>query len=180
MKVVIALGNPGEKYERTRHNAGWLVLDEYLAGETWRHEKRFEALVCEKGGIIFAKPLTFMNESGRSARKILSYYHLLPRFMGITKKGADLSDVLAVIHDDIDLELGKNKLDKGRSSAGHKGVQSIITELKTKDFSRLRIGIKNDLAKTVIPTLSFVLQRFSGEELETIKKASSQVSELAR
>lgn len=180
MQVIIGLGNPGEKYAKTRHNAGFIVLDEYLKDEKWRTEKRFNAMVCEKDGIVFAKPLTFMNESGVSVNKILSYYHLLPKMIGFTKKDTDLSDVLCVVHDDIDLEIGKNKIDVNRNSAGHKGIQSIISHLKTKNFTRLRVGIKNDLAKSVIPTISFVLQPFSKEEMETIKKASLQLSELAK
>ena len=179
MRVIVGLGNPGEKYARTRHNAGFIALDEYLSKEPWREEKKFNALVCEKDGIIFMKPLTFMNESGYSVRKVLAYYHLLPNVIGFTKKDSDLSNILAVIHDDIDLSIGTCKLGANSGSAGHKGINSIISSLKTKNFTRLRIGIKNELAKTKIPTEKFVLQPFSGDELETLKKTSSQIERLA-
>ena len=179
MKVIVGLGNPGDKYSRTRHNAGFIALDEYLAEQTWREEKRFNAMICEKGGLIFAKPLTYMNESGVSVRKILAYYHLLPNVIGFTKKDSDLSDILAVIHDDIDLPIGTWKISANSGSAGHKGINSIISHLKTKNFTRLRLGIKNELAKTKIPTEKFVLQPFGKEELEEIKKASLQIDKLA-
>jgi PTH1 family peptidyl-tRNA hydrolase len=180
MKVIVGLGNPGEKYAGTRHNAGFIALDQYMEDEKWREEKRFNALICEKDGIIFAKPLTFMNESGISVRKILAYYHLLPSVIGFAKKNSDLSDILGIIHDDIDLPINTVKISINSGSAGHKGIRSIITHLKTQNFTRLRIGIRNELAKTRIPTEAFVLQPFTKEELENIKKAGTKISELAK
>lgn len=172
MKIIIALGNPGEKYKKTRHNAGWLFLDLMLGNVSWQINKRFNALIHENNGIIFVKPLTFMNNSGYSAYKILNYYGLLTKRLGglLNKKDQDLNNVLLVIQDELDLNFGQTKLSTDSQSAGHKGIASIIQQLKTKRFQRLRIGIKNENLKNKIPAEKFVLQNFSTEELEGFKK----------
>jgi len=174
MKIIAALGNPGEKFARTRHNAGWIVLDSFLGDVKWTENKRLNALSYQQGDCLFIKPLTFMNNSGESIRKALDYYKLLPKSFGIiSKKDRDLNDVLTVIHDDLDLELGKYKIATDSGSAGHNGIKSAITHLKTQKFTRLRLGIKNDLLRTRIPADKFVLQPFAAEEIkilsETIK-----------
>lgn len=172
MKIVIALGNPGEKYKKTRHNAGWIFLDLMLGDVSWQLNKRFNALIHEKNGIIFVKPLTFMNNSGYSAYKILNYYKLLNKRLGglLNKKNQDLNSVLLVIQDELDLNFGQTKLSSDSQSAGHKGVASIIQHLKTKKFQRLRIGIKNENLKNKIPAEKFVLQNFSTEELNELQR----------
>ncbi|MFA5163619.1 MAG: aminoacyl-tRNA hydrolase [Patescibacteria group bacterium] len=177
MRVIIGLGNPGSQYQNTRHNAGYLAID-YLAARaaeksnenlTWEENKRFQALIYKSNDTIFAKPLSYMNASGRSAQAILNYYHLLPKKIGlIKKKDSDLSDFLIVIHDDIDIELGKMKISLDSRSAGHRGVESIIQYLKTKNFTRIRLGI-NSPAKGQIPTDKFVLQKFSPAELKLLE-----------
>jgi len=178
MKIIIGLGNPGDKYQFTRHNAGWLALDYLIQkiasdkGETasWEENKKLSALIYKSGDYLFAKPLTFMNESGRAVQAILSYYHLLPKKLGLFKsKDSDLSQILFVIHDEIDLDLGQIRLSADSRSAGHRGVESIIRHLKTKNFSRWRLGI-NTPNKGQTPTEKFVLQRFTNEELEKLEK----------
>ncbi len=171
MKVVIGLGNPGEKYKKNRHNAGWLFLDFILGDVNWHLSKRFNALVYEEHGVIFIKPLTFMNNSGYSAYKTLDYYGLLSKRLGglINKKDQDLSSTLLVVQDELDLNFGVAKLSLDSQSAGHKGISSIIEQLKTKNFKRLRLGIKNEDLRTKIPTEKFVLQNFSNEELSKLK-----------
>ncbi len=165
MRLIVGLGNPGEKYYFTRHNAGWLALDHWLGEVSWTNSKRFNALTYQDGDCIYVKPLTFMNESGQAVRKIMDYYGLLPRSLAILhKKDAALSDVLAVVHDDLDIEFGAWRLATDSSSAGHRGVQSIIDCLKTKKFTRLRLGIKNDLLRNKIPADKFVLQNFNSQE----------------
>ncbi len=165
MRLIVGLGNPGDKYAKTRHNAGWLALDAFLPAARWQEEKRFSALIAKEGGDVFAKPLTFMNDSGRSVKKILSYYQLLPKSLGIIrKKDADLKDVLLVVHDDLDIPFGQIKLSAGSGSAGHRGVESIISHLKTKNFLRLRLGIGNEKLRQTIPADKFVLQPFDREE----------------
>ena len=168
MKIIVGLGNPGEQYARTRHNIGWLILDSILGDVKWSLNKKWNALVYEQGGDVYLKPQTFMNNSGMAVRAALDYYHLLPKKMGIfSTKDSDLSDVLLVIHDDLDIDLGKMKVAVGSRSAGHNGVQSIINHTKTLSFKRLRIGIRTD-EREHIPADKFVLGRFKPAELKEI------------
>jgi peptidyl-tRNA hydrolase, PTH1 family len=170
MKIIVGLGNPGQEYENTRHNAGFMLVDKLAsqAGATWSENKKFKALVAESAGVMFVKPQTFMNLSGEAVGAILSYYKLLPKTLGVFKtKNADLSEILTVAHDDLDIELGKYKISIDSRSAGHKGVESIIKRLGTKNFKRIRIGTKTEaLAK--IPADKFVLMKFNTEEKEKI------------
>lgn len=176
MRLIVGLGNPGEKYAKTRHNAGWLALDAFRPAARWQEEKRFSALICKENETVFAKPLTFMNDSGRSVQKILSYYQLLPKSLGIVrKKDADLKDVLLVIHDDLDIPFGQFKLSAGSGSAGHRGVESIISHLKTKNFLRLRLGIGNEKLRQIIPADKFVLQPFDREEQAALPEIFRQI-----
>jgi len=171
MKIIVGLGNPGQEYENTKHNAGFMLVDKLAhdAGATWQFNKRFKAEIAESRGVFFIKPQTFMNESGVAVATVLSYYKLLPRTLGILKaKGADLSQILVVAHDDIDIELGKYKTSTDSRSAGHRGVQSIINHLKTKNFQRIRLGIKKSAEQEKIPTDKYVLMKFNAEEKEKI------------
>jgi PTH1 family peptidyl-tRNA hydrolase len=142
MILIVGLGNPGKKYEKTRHNVGFRVIDELG--------------FLNKKGVVLAKPKVFMNLSGGAVKSL------------ITKYGIPVSN-LWVIHDDIDLPLGKIRISKSRGAAGHKGVESIIKELKTKSFVRFRIGIQ---PKTGKPRSSekFVLQKFTKGEERTVKE----------
>ncbi len=177
MNIIVGLGNPGKKYELTRHNVGFIALDaiaKKLELE-WQENKKLKAKIAKNQNLILVKPLTFVNNSGQAVQAILSYYKLLPKKLGLLKKkNSDLSDILTVIHDDIDITLGKYKIPIGSRSAGHNGVQSIINYLKTKNFKRVRIGIKTD-AINKIPAEKFVLQKFNQEELETIKKLITEL-----
>lgn len=165
MKIIVGLGNPGEQYRNTRHNIGWLMLDHFLGSVKWQENKKFNSLIFQDGDFIFVKPLTFMNESGRAVQKILDYYKLVPKKLGlISRQDVDLTEVLTVIHDDLDLSFGNHKIATDSSSAGHRGVQSIIDILKTKKFTRFRLGIKNELLKTHIPPDKFVTQAFGSDE----------------
>jgi PTH1 family peptidyl-tRNA hydrolase len=172
MKIIVGLGNPGQEYENTRHNAGFMLVDKLAhdAGATWQFNKRFKADIAESRGVFFVKPQTFMNLSGEPVAAVLSYYKLLPKTLGILKaKGADLSQILTVIHDDLDIEFGKYKNSVDSRSGGHKGVQSIINNLKTKNFNRIRIGIKKSAGEEKIPTDKYVLMKFGKEEKEKIE-----------
>lgn len=155
--IIIGLGNPGKKYNNTRHNIGFEIIDQ-LAEEKnfpqFRLSKKFNALISEKGNIILAKPQTFMNRSGKSVRAIKSFYK---------------RKELIIIHDDIDLLLGKVRVSKNRGGAGHKGVESIIKELGTKDFTRVRVGIQPEKGKPS-NVERFVLQRFRKGEIEKLKQ----------
>ncbi len=169
MKIIAALGNPGEKYQNTRHNIAWLMIDNYLGEVKWSENKKFRALVYQDGEYLFLKPLTFMNESGFSVRAALDFYKLLPKSFGfLNKKNSDIGDSLLIIHDDLDIDFEKNKISFDSSSGGHNGIKSIINHLKTQKFKRLRLGIKNDLLRKVIPADKFVLQNFNKEEKDAL------------
>lgn len=162
MTIIIGLGNPKEKYNNTAHNIGFDVIDK-LARENdfpeFKLSKKFNALTSEKNKTILAKPQTFMNESGKSVKAIVNFY-----------KTKDL----IVIHDDIDLILGRMKTSKNSGSAGHKGVESIIRELGTKDFTRIRIGIQPEKGKPA-KIEKYVLQKLSKEQRELLSPVIQEV-----
>lgn len=176
MRIIVGLGNPGEQYKNTRHNVGWIMMDNFLGKVKWLENKKFNALIHEDDDTIFVKPLTFMNESGTSVRKIMDYYGMLPKKLGlIKKKDSDLNSVLTVIHDELDIDFGGHKIATDSGSAGHRGVQSIINHLKTKKFTRLRIGVRNELLKTHIPPDKFVLDNFNRKEKEILQELSTKI-----
>jgi len=163
MKLVIGLGNPGTEYQKTRHNIGFQIIDmvaDDLILKSFKQNKKFQAEICEgtfgEQKIILAKPQTFMNNSGLAVKKIKTFYKIKPQ------------DII-IIHDDIDLPVGKIRISQGSSSGGHKGIDSIIKEIKSKNFIRIRIGIANEL-RTKIPADKFVLQKFSLEDEKKLKK----------
>ena len=171
MKIIIALGNPGQQYANTRHNAGFIIADELqksLVFSEFEKNSKFDALVCEKnlGGekIILAKPQSFMNNSGQVVRKMLDFFK-------------SPKENLVVLHDDLDIELGSFKVSLDSSAAGHNGVQSIIDNLGSQQFKRIRLGIEGSEKKKdrIIPGEVFVLQDFSKEELEIIKKLAEKI-----
>lgn len=177
MKIIVGLGNPGEQYKNTRHNIGWLFLDNLLGDVKWTENKKFNAFIYEDGSNLYIKPQTFMNNSGQSVQKVLNYYGLIPKSFGIlNKKDSDLKDSLIVIHDDLDIDFGNFKVATDSSSAGHNGVKSIINYLKTQKFTRLRLGIKNELLRVHIPTLQFVLQPFNHEEKTKLKDIFDKIN----
>jgi len=174
MRFLIALGNPGKEYEYTRHNIGFLALDFIVdeLGLSWEFSKKFNAeiatTIIDGEKYFLAKPQTFMNNSGVSTQAILSYYKALPKTLGLLKqKNANLADTLTVIHDDLDIEFSKIKTSIDSRSAGHNGVQSIINHLDTKNFARLRVGIKTEQAK-IIGGKNFVLHKFSADEKKAL------------
>lgn len=133
MKLIIGLGNPGSKYRETKHNIGFIALDEIAFQENLSFNKsKFESFYAEgrlaKEKVLLIKPQTFMNESGRSIRLWIDYYHL------------DTEDIL-VIYDDMDLPAGKIRLRLQGGSGGHNGIKSIIQHLGTKSFNRIKIGV---------------------------------------
>ena len=153
MMLVIGLGNPGKKYEKTRHNVGFMVIDQ-----------------LKKEGLadfILAKTDTFMNESGKSIKSCIRLNYPMVELRRMYNN-------LFIIHDDIDIPIGKFKIQKGRGAAGHKGVQSIINELGTKDFWRVRVGICPKRGK---PTNveKFVLQKLTKEEGQILKRVISEI-----
>jgi len=179
MIIIIGLGNPGKKFEKTRHNLGFLIIENLKLKienfSDWKYEKKFKAEISRgKIGnekVILAKPQTFMNNSGKSVKLLFTNYSL-----PITK--------LFIVHDDLDLPLGKIKISIGRGSAGHKGVESIINELGTKNFVRFRVGIrpKNNKQRTINNVKEFVLLKFNKREekiLKEVVKRTCQAIEVA-
>ena len=158
MILIVGLGNPGKKFQKTRHNIGFRVVDELRSSSHFATARVIDELgFLNKEKIVLAKPKTFMNLSGKAVKLITRRYNLDPKN-------------LIVIHDDLDLPLGKIKIVKNRGSAGHKGVQSIIDELKTKDFIRIRVGIKNQKIKNRKQKIEdFVLKRFKKKEEKKLK-----------
>jgi len=166
--IIIGLGNPGEKFKNTRHNAGFMALDEFAHKNkfcAFGLVKKHQAEIAEDNifdkDIILAKPQTFMNESGKAVKKILAQ-----------KK----DEKIIVIHDDLDLPLGKIKIVENRGSGGHKGVESIIKNLGTENFIRIRIGIVPESGKPEAVE-KFVLEAFKKEEKEILKQALQKSAE---
>lgn len=159
MQLVIGLGNPGKEYISTRHNAGFLALDFILKDiQTISCESKFDANICEArmpDKVLFIYPETFMNNSGEAVKQLMDFYKLEPK------------DIL-VLHDDIDLPLGSLKFTESSGTAGHNGIKSIIENIGTQDFRRIRIGVESRENKEHMPTDAFVLEKFSEEELEKI------------
>ncbi|MFB3925202.1 MAG: aminoacyl-tRNA hydrolase [Syntrophales bacterium] len=167
MKIVIGLGNPGAVYRLTRHNLGFMVVDE-LSGIHGIpvNRKKFNALVGEGfiEGIaaLLVKPLTFMNLSGISARDILSYY-----------KG-DIHDLI-IVHDDLDLEPWVVRVKTGGGAGGHKGLLSIMEHLGSREFHRVRMGIGKPLMKEMVE--SYVLESFSKEDIPLVARQVERACE---
>ncbi len=181
MKLIVGLGNPGEKYEDTRHNIGFMVVDR-LARElgpgqpTWERNAKWNVETAKIGEVVLVRPLTFMNKSGYAVKAVADFYKLDP------------SDVW-VIHDDIDLPLGKIRIRTGGASGGHNGVDSIIRELKTDQFTRFRLGIGRGKEDTKRHTdrnlrhrgvISFVLSHFRDSEAGTFKHLVKRGTEAVR
>ena len=172
MKIIVGLGNPGKKYQTTRHNLGFRVVEQLAKSQNldWQVNKKWQAEIARGADWLLVKPLTYMNNSGQTVKKILDYYDLLAKDEeGKIQADSDLKDQLTVIHDELDVDLGKYKISVGSSSAGHHGVQSIIEAIKSQNFTRARLGIKTpELEK--IPSDKFVLQKLSAEETTAIEK----------
>ena len=129
-RLIVGLGNPGEAYRDTRHNIGFMVLDEIARrfGTAFREEKRWTGLVAKFSGGHLLKPLTFMNDSGRSVHALGHFYKTPPK-------------QTLVVYDDVDLPLGRLRFRTSGSAAGHNGIRSLISAFGTQDFPRLKVGI---------------------------------------
>jgi peptidyl-tRNA hydrolase, PTH1 family len=167
VKLVVGLGNPGEKYKNNRHNAGFVVVDE-LAKKwdlPWKFSKKLtaEVVTVVKDKLVLLKPQTFMNSSGEAVSKALNFFNINP---------TDLT----VVHDDVDLEALQFKVSHGSSSAGHHGVQDIIDRLGTQEFTRLRVGVGRpaisgeDAGRLLYDVEKYVLQNFPPDQLEIVKR----------
>lgn len=166
MKLIIGLGNPGRKYQNTRHNIGWTILDIMAEKNKWHkssgHKLEYCKIELDDQEVALIKPLTFMNNSGSAVSFAIKKHHL------------SLDDII-VIHDDLDIQLGEYKIQRDRSAAGHNGVKSIIEHLGSQNFTRIRVGIgKEDKGKQG-PTERFVLKKFSLLEKMKLKSVKEQI-----
>lgn len=174
MKLIVGLGNPGGKFEYTRHNIGFMVVEKLVKDRyklppslgAWKKEEKFLSEVCHAHEFVAVKPQTYMNLAGLAVVKIANFYKIPP------------SDIWTV-HDDIDLPLGKVRIRRGGASAGHHGIESIIKNLGTSDFVRIRLGIgrgKLDKPHTADHNLhrqdveKFVVSKFRDNEGGEVKK----------
>lgn len=163
MKLIVGLGNPGDKYDGIRHNIGFMLLDKYITG--FSLNKKFNALEKftnygdEK--VLFIKPLSFMNLSGEVVKRYIDYYKI------------DIND-LYVIQDDLDMDVGKIKICYNHNSGGHNGIKNIIECIGSKTFVRIKIGIgrsSNDI-------IDYVLTRFSKEDYNTLNNSFEKLNNI--
>ncbi|HEX2836453.1 MAG TPA: aminoacyl-tRNA hydrolase [Thermoanaerobaculia bacterium] len=160
MKLIVGLGNPGPEYERTRHNVGWMVLDAFARKfriELNKHEKSAMTGTgrVAGGSVMLAKPLTYMNLSGDAVRLLVNAY-------------LDSTEELMVVYDDIDLPLGKLRIRPNGSAGTHNGMRSILSELATEKFPRLRVGIGGPVD---VKLRDHVLDEFNAEEQPVVERA---------
>ena len=167
MKLIAGLGNIGDKYTFTRHNAGFMLIDSFALNENlnFRENSRLKCLMTNlrtpQEDYLLIKPTTFMNLSGEEVRAVIDYYKI------------DISDVL-IVYDDLSLEIGKIRFRPNGSDVGHNGIKSVIQHLGTKNVAILKIGIG---PQPNLPSEVFVLQNFSKEELDMLKVALSKAKE---
>lgn len=167
MRLIVGLGNIGDKYVFTRHNAGFMLIDSIAINNnlSFRENSRLKSLMTNlRNGVddyLLIKPTTFMNLSGEAVRAVMDYYKI------------PVEDVL-IVYDDLSLEIGKIRFRANGSDGGHNGIKSVIQHLGTKDVARLKIGIG---PQPNIPSEVFVLQNFSKEELETLKTTLIKVKD---
>lgn len=169
MKLIVGLGNPGKNYSKTRHNVGWIVLDKLKdvldPSATWQNDAKFEADICAieaEEKLLLVKPQTYMNNSGRSVRRLADFYKI-PH-----------EDII-VIHDELDIDFGSVRVRFGGSAAGHNGVGSIIHHLGSENFWRVRIGINSKDGIGAQEGKDFVLTNFSKTEAEDLLKIIDSV-----
>ena len=175
MKLIVGLGNPGRGYAHNRHNIGFLCLSHFARTEGIRFDKkkgnaRIGTGEAAGNKVVLAKPQTYMNHSGQSVSLLVNRFDINP-------------DDLLVIHDDLDLTLGKIRISRGSGSGGHKGVNSIIYSLESQDFIRIRVGIGRPMASPTPTSISedgiiaYVLSDFTAEEKKIVSQVIPRVSE---
>jgi peptidyl-tRNA hydrolase, PTH1 family len=157
IRCVAGLGNPGPEYTGTRHNIGFMVIDELAAqlGLAWEKSTRWDALTSKQGDLILAKPVSFMNRSGYPLMAIAQFYKIAP------------SEILVVL-DDLALPLGRIRIRAGGGTGGHNGLDSVIMQFGTEEIPRLRIGIG---AAPTAASVDYVLGRFFEEERALVNSA---------
>ncbi|MBR3156838.1 aminoacyl-tRNA hydrolase [Candidatus Saccharibacteria bacterium] len=166
MKLVVGLGNPGNRYNFTRHNTGFLALDFYFKVRklSWNTKPRMGALWGRSDDVIFIKPQEFYNDSGLAVAAYVKYYKIAT------------ADIL-VICDNFDLEFGKVRMRSSGQAAGNNGLKSIDKALGTTDYPRIRIGTGNDELRRKLGDVEFVLSKFTAEEKAQLPEILAEVGE---
>lgn len=166
MKLVVGLGNPGTKYNFTRHNTGFLALDFYfkLNNLNWNEKPRLGAIYGRLDDVLFIKPQDFYNLSGRAVAAYAKYYKI------------DTSDIL-VVCDNFDLEFGKIRYRSSGATGGNNGLKSIDEEIKTNCYPRIRVGTGNPELQSKIDAIDFVLSKFTPEEKARLPQILSETCE---
>ncbi len=163
MKLIVGLGNPGSKYDNTRHNVGFMFVD-YMAtayNTKFNTKNNYQVAEINISGekVLLVKPTTFMNLSGEAVGALAKFYKI------------DVSDIL-VIYDDLDMMFGKLRIKDNSSSGGHNGIKSIISHLHTQNFMRIKVGINNEYKRDV---KTFVLSKFSKTEISELNSLFDKV-----
>jgi len=166
IRVVAGLGNPGPEYAATRHNIGFMVVDQFAAqfGSTWERSPKWDAVSAKCGGVLLVKPMSFMNRSGYPLLAIMQFYKIEPR------------EILVVL-DDLVLPLGRLRLRIRGGSGGHNGLESIIMQFGTEEIPRLRIGIGEAPHEG---SVDYVLSRFFEEEKPTVRSTIDRAVQAAK
>lgn len=186
MKLIVGLGNPGDKYQNTRHNLGFEVVDELASrvqrsASSWKNDKKLKTeimqlnytLYASSYTLLLAKPQTYMNNSGMAVSLLANFYKVSP-------------DNIIIVHDDLDLPLGKIKIRLGGAAGGHHGVESIIKYLGTDKFIRVRIGIGNlhalegEKGRKHFDAEKFVVDEFDSGEQTKVKKIIKESGEVLK
>lgn len=163
MKIIAGLGNPGKKYEGTKHNTGFMAVDYYLknnglALEREKFEGKYTKQKISGEDTILLEPQTYMNDSGRSVAQFARFFKIEPQ------------DIL-IVHDDMDMPLGKIRIRANGKSGGHNGIKSIIRDLGSSNFNRLKIGIRHPDNVTEASVISWVLSPFNKEQSKLMDTA---------
>jgi PTH1 family peptidyl-tRNA hydrolase len=165
MWIVVGLGNPGKRYSRTRHNIGFMVVEDiarrYEIDFKEKEKYRIGTGSIDGEKVLLIEPLLYMNNSGLTVKDVIRRFNIP-------------LEKLIVIHDDLDMEVGKLKIRRKGSSGGHKGVESIIQNISSKDFARLKIGIGREVG---ITSEDYVLSKFRKDEISLIKSAIEKASD---
>lgn len=166
IRLVAGLGNPGPEYAATRHNVGFMVVDQLAAqfGSIWEKSSKWDALIAKLGSVFLVKPMTYMNRSGYAVLKLAQFYKIQP------------AEILVVL-DDTALPLGRLRLRASGGSGGHNGLESIIVQFGTEEIPRLRIGIGEAPPSG---SVDYVLSRFFEEEKPVVRSAIDRATEAVK
>lgn len=165
MKLIVGFGNPGNEYNFTRHNFGFLALDFYakIKKLEWQKNPKFDAIYLKEGDIIFIKPQTYYNNVGHSIQAFAHFYKIPPK------------DCL-VLCDDFNLNFGMVRFREKGSAGGNNGLKSTISELNTTEFPRLRLGTGNDKLRQKLGDYDFVLSKFTAEEKAKLPEVLTEIA----